>query len=232
MALPDALLLDAGRTFLFVDHDAMRAALVASGHDVSAAALRDSEQPAHRHYAERLREGAGHEDGWRAFMQLWIELAGVPPAASRDAVVALRRAHDDFNFWRRVPPEVPPALEQVRAAGIRLGVVSNSEGGLARLLERVGLHAAFDVVVDSGVEGCSKPDPEIFWRACRRLGVAPARCVYAGDLPEVDVVGARRAGIAPVLIDEAGAHEAVDAPRYPSLAAFIADLLSRAGSAP
>ena len=30
-------------------------------------------------------------------------------------------------------------------------------------------------VVDSGVEGCSKPDPEIFWRACRRLGVAPER---------------------------------------------------------
>lgn len=226
MSLPEALLLDAGQTFVFVDHEAIRAALASLGHDVPAAALMDSQHQAHRHYAQRLQTGLPHEDGWMSFMQVWIELAGVAAADAPSAVVALRREHDRFNFWRRVPDDVPPALSRVRAAGIKLGVVSNSEGKLLSLLDRLDLSASFDVIVDSGVEGCSKPDPEIFWRACRRLGVAPERCVYAGDLPEVDVAGARRAGIAPVLIDSAWKYDAADAPRYRSLAAYIAELLS------
>ena len=53
----------------------------------------------------------------------------------------------------------------------------------------------FDTVLISDAEGVSKPDPEIFRRALERLGVDAAHACYIGNHPEVDVAGARAAGL-------------------------------------
>jgi putative hydrolase of the HAD superfamily len=69
-------------------------------------------------------------------------------------------------------------------------------------------HLAF--VVDSGVVGIEKPDPRIFDLALGLAGVGAAETLYVGDLYPVDVVGARRAGIEPVLLDPLDRYTARD----------------------
>jgi putative hydrolase of the HAD superfamily len=155
-----------------------------------------------------------------------LTLAGLGPDAARSALPVLRRMHDDLNLWRRVPPELPPALARARDAGLRLGVVSNSEGRLASVLERLGIGAYFEVVVDSQLEGINKPDPEIFRRALARMQVLPERALYAGDIPEVDVLGARAAGMQAVVIDPFDHHAGSAWPRVPSTAVLIDALLA------
>ena len=49
-----------------------------------------------------------------------------------------------------------------------------------------------------------KPEPEIFLHACRQLSVTPAQAAYVGDNFFADAVGARNAGLLPVLYDPRG----------------------------
>lgn len=208
----DAVLLDAGNTVVFLDERAVGEAATRAGFAVTADAVRRAYGPAAADYARRVARGDSHEDGWRSFMASILARAGVKPGDLEPAVSAVRAVHDRFNLWRRVPPDVPLALARLRGAGLRLGVVSNSEGRLAHLFRQVGLHGSFRVVVDSALEGVRKPDPAIFHRACERLGVAPERSLYVGDLPAVDVDGARGAGLHGALVDAYGLH-----PEHPSV---------------
>ena len=107
----------------------------------------------------------------------------------------------------RLFDDVPDVLERLRDAGLVLGVISNFEEWLERLLEQLGVRALFDVRVISGVEGVEKPDPRIFELATTRAGVAPERSVYVGDNPEFDVGPALAVRMVPVLIDRRGRFE-------------------------
>ncbi len=71
--------------------------------------------------------------------------------------------------------------------------------------------------MDSAVVGVSKPDPRIFRIALERSGLPASDAAYVGDYYEVDVVGARAAGMAPVLFDPIGAYSGVDCPVVQSL---------------
>jgi putative hydrolase of the HAD superfamily len=197
----EVLLLDAGNTVVFFDEDAAVAALTSEGVRLDPSAVRAAQGPARRDYEARLAAGASHDDGWFVHMQSLLRHAGAPAERAPELARALRRAHDELNLWRRVPTGLAEALAQARAAGIRLGIVSNSEGHIAELLSHVGLAELFEVVVDSGVEGVSKPDPEIWHRALDRMGARAGDALYAGDVPSVDVDGARRAGLEAVLVD-------------------------------
>ena len=197
---PLALLLDAGDTLIFFDAVAVSAELAALGLQVSAARLDQALHAAKRAYQQHLKSGS-HDDGWTVLMLRLLELAGVSVADAKQTLPTLRRAHDEFYFWRKVPPELPAALLRASAAGLRLGVVSNSEGRLRSVLERVGLADKFELIIDSHLEGLQKPDPAIFRLAVERLGVPSERVVYAGDIPEVDVLGSERAGLHGVLVD-------------------------------
>ncbi len=81
-------------------------------------------------------------------------------------------------------------VEELSAHGVRLGIVSNSEGRLAELLAEVGLRSYFQVVADSGLLSFEKPDPRIFEYAARGLGVAPGDTVHVGDAWVADIEGA------------------------------------------
>ena len=59
-------------------------------------------------------------------------------------------------------------------------------------------------VIDSAVVGVEKPDPRIFELAVRQAGVAAHEAAYVGDLYSVDVLGARAAGLHPILLDPRG----------------------------
>jgi putative hydrolase of the HAD superfamily len=130
-----------------------------------------------------------------------------------------------------VLPGTVEALERLRAAGYRLGVVSNSDGRAEEGLEVAGLRGFFEVVIDSQLVGFEKPDPRIFEAALRRMALTPEETLYVGDIYEVDVVGARRAGMEVVLLDPLGNHAGRDAPIAASLAEVVEMVLASPGAA-
>ena len=99
-------------------------------------------------------------------------------------------------------------------------VVSNSDGTVERALDLYGLGELLDGVVDSRVLGFEKPDPRIFRAGLEIAGAAPAQAAHLGDLYAVDVVGARAAGVHPVLLDPYGDWLDVDCATAPDLATF------------
>jgi putative hydrolase of the HAD superfamily len=96
-------------------------------------------------------------------------------------------------------PDAVRTLAALRASGLKLGLITNGSLRMqSRKLECLALSPMFDTVLISDAEGVSKPAPEIFRRAAARLGVLPAMTVFVGDHPEVDIAGARAAGMAAI----------------------------------
>jgi HAD superfamily hydrolase (TIGR01509 family) len=126
--------------------------------------------------------------------------------------------HRVHNLWEDVPSDVPAALDRLRSAGVRMGVISNANGTVRAKLERVGLAGYFELIVDSHEEGIEKPDPRIFARTLERMGVRASEAAYVGDLYHVDVVGAAAAGLRPFLLDPFDLYESSPVPRIRSLA--------------
>ena len=225
MRVPEVVLFDAGNTLVFLDHDALAEAARAAGLTTSGAALRATEPLAKQRYEAALTQGMSHEEGWSLYIETIFTAAGVAHARAREATLAARRAHDEFNLWRKVPADLRPALDHGKRAGLRYGVVSNSEGKLVELFAKVGLDGYFEHVVDSALEGVRKPDPEIFRRALARMQVPAAAALYVGDIPHVDVDGARGAGVDAVLVDTLGHYPTyTGAPRFASVAALMRTL--------
>jgi putative hydrolase of the HAD superfamily len=98
-------------------------------------------------------------------------------------------------------PEVPATLAALRAAGLRLVVVSNWDVSLHEALASTGLAPLVDGAISSAEAGAAKPATAVFERALALAGdVEPAAAVHVGDDAAADVAGARAAGIAPVLV--------------------------------
>ena len=96
-----------------------------------------------------------------------------------------------------------PTLQHLRGAGFKLAIVSNWDTPLDPLTERLGIAHYFDIIVashDARVLS-AKPDPHIFNYTLAAIGVSAAEAVHVGDTYEADIVGARNAGIRPILID-------------------------------
>jgi epoxide hydrolase-like predicted phosphatase len=96
----------------------------------------------------------------------------------------------------RADERMVDAVRRARAQGIRTGLVSNSMG--AGRYDRAAFPELFDGVVISGEVGMHKPQPEIFLLGAERAGVAPENCVFVDDLRE-NCAGAEAVGMTPVL---------------------------------
>jgi putative hydrolase of the HAD superfamily len=105
-------------------------------------------------------------------------------------------------------PDAAPALRSLRAAGIRLVVVSNWDASLPERLAETGLAGLVDGALASAQVGVAKPDPAIFTRALELAGVRADEAWHVGDSVEADVAGARAAGVRPLLIARDGAAPA------------------------
>jgi putative hydrolase of the HAD superfamily len=103
-------------------------------------------------------------------------------------------------------------------SGLTLAVVSNSDGSVEASLESCGLRDHFHAVMDSHIVGHEKPDPRIFEEALALCDADPARTVHVGDLYAADVVGARAAGVHPVLLDPFDDWGEVDCVTVPDIA--------------
>jgi putative hydrolase of the HAD superfamily len=100
-------------------------------------------------------------------------------------------------------PDAATALGTLRASGMRAAVVSNWDCSLGDVLAGVGLAGMLDAVVTSAQVGAAKPDPRIFEAALAAVQCPPTRAMFVGDSIEIDVAGARAAGIRSVLLDRA-----------------------------
>jgi len=223
------LLLDAGGVLVKPSFARVAECLASCGVAVEPSRRASAEPEAKRELDREAAAGGtdAERGGW--YFNLVLGHAGVPRSPSTDAALEeLRRGHDRHNLWEEVPDGVRASLARFRKGGRRLAVVSNANGTVRALFERLDLAPFFDAILDSAVEGVEKPDPRLFLLALERLGTGPETAVHVGDLYGVDVVGARAAGVRPVLLDEAGLYENADCPRVRSLSDLADHLDPRA----
>jgi HAD superfamily hydrolase (TIGR01549 family) len=220
----ETVFLDAGGVLCHPSWVRVADALVRHGATVTASALAAAEQKATRDIDNASTIGTTDDRarGWLYF-NLVLEHAGVAQNAGTDAALAeLREYQRDQNLWENVAPDVAPALAALRARGLRLVVVSNANGRLRYLFDRVDLTKWFDHVLDSHEWGVEKPNPRLFELALEQSRADAASTIHVGDLYYVDVIGARNAGLREgILFDKAGLYDGVDCPRVSSLAALV-----------
>jgi putative hydrolase of the HAD superfamily len=225
----ETLFLDAGGVLVHPNWQRVADTLERHGVPASVDALWRAEP-----HAKRIIDEGGHigrttdaERAW-VYMELVFERAGVPRGAGTDAAIAeLGAYHAEHNLWEHVPDDVVPALEALRALVPRLVVVSNANGVLHRLFDRVGLSKYFDVICDSCVERVEKPDPRYFQIALERSGGLAESTTHVGDLYHVDVVGARNAGLDAVLFDAANLYADADCARVRTPAQLVDNIRAR-----
>lgn len=117
-------------------------------------------------------------------------------------------AHEQRHLWCEPDSEAANVLLALKTAGLRIAVVSNTEDGRVKeSLALADLASHFEVVIDSHIVGRSKPDKEIFQFALDELRLEPHEAAYVGDSYGYDVIGARRAGLYPILLDRMCAYK-------------------------
>ena len=156
---------------------------------------------------------------WLSYFDTIVRLCGIEDEQATAVADTLRAEHARDHMWTWVQEGAVEALTRVRELGYRIGVVSNADGRVAALFDQVGLTPHVEFVIDSHTVGVAKPDPRIFRMGAERLGLPPERCLYVGDLYAVDVLGARAAGLHPLLLDPFDRHaDWDDVDRIPSVA--------------
>ena len=209
-----AVLFDAGATLLHPNppvEEVYARELAADGvrcsGDELAAALAAAWGEVHSEAAPNRYGGVrGEADFWRAFLKrVRGRLDGGDVSAEAFARLALH--FRDCRSWA-IYPDVPGTLAALAANGFVLGVVSNWDSYLPSLLAALELAPRFATVAVSAIEETGKPDPEIFRRACARLGFAPEECLHVGDSLREDYEAARAAGLAALHLDRDGRHAA------------------------
>jgi len=111
---------------------------------------------------------------------------------------------------RELFPESRDILTQLKAAGYHLGLISNNNDLLLKVLEHHGLDNLLESVTFSQEVGAEKPAPEIFSKALARAHCAPADAVHIGDSLRADVEGARRSGLQAIWLNRTDAPGSTD----------------------
>jgi putative hydrolase of the HAD superfamily len=227
-----AIFFDAGNTLIRIDYAAIAAALAARG------VSRTPDEVMHAEWRARVRLdadvlGTGEVASTEArtthsrYLQLVLEGVGVTNLELVDAMDDWRRGYNQpLGLWTAPEPEAAPALMLAREAGLRTGVISNSNGTIKQILARLDLLRWLDFALDSHEEGVEKPRREIFERALARAGVAASEAAYVGDLYSIDVLGARRAGLSAVLLDPGLCWGSRDCPTAPTVLDAVKHLLA------
>jgi len=142
---------------------------------------------------KQLKDFRHTRNDWAALVDATFDnLAQPPPSAS--FFPELFNRFCDPSAWH-IFEDVLPVLGSLKSRGITLGIVSNWDERLRPLLRRLNLDHYFKAIVVSCETGAHKPSSEIFETACAALGSPPANTLHVGDSFEMDVTGARAAGL-------------------------------------
>lgn len=220
----DTVFLDAGGVLVHPNWTRVAEALARQGIVTTAQALLASEPQAKREMdlGSLMARTDDRRRGWIYFESVLRHAGLEVTEAAAAALAEVRAYHDVHNVWEHVPNEVVPTLTALRALGLRLVVVSNANGLVRALFDRVGLTAYVDHLLDSHEWGVEKPDPRLFHLALAHSGAQAARTLHIGDFFHIDVVGARAAGLAEaVLFDAADLYGDADCPRIHRLESLV-----------
>jgi len=177
----------------------------------SADSFRHAQFLAMTRVAELVAAGRGSTENLkREFYSTLLPKIGVSESGLARAVECVLNTALAEMLWRTADESTVSALDQLKERGLILAVVSNSDGRIERAFEQAGLTSYFDFFIDSFIVGVEKPDPAIFQLAIERAAVAPDEAAYVGDLYDVDVIGARAAGLVPVLYDPYHLNKSAD----------------------
>jgi len=152
---------------------------------------------------------ASFEDGSEAFWCRYayrrlIVLGLDAHTAEEFAPEVCQHMTDSYERQDIVPDELPGVLGMLQKTGYKMGVVSNRDKPYWEELVELDLCPFFEFSLAAGEVRSWKPEPGIFQAALERLDSSAARTVYVGDNYFADVVGARRAGLQPILYDPMG----------------------------
>lgn len=151
-------------------------------------------------YESRLLRGAG---------------ADVSPQTALKILLGLK----PLNVKLVLFADVLPALAWLKQRVVVRGVISNVDKDISPMCAELGLTSYLDFVVTSMEVGWHKPHPQIFEAALKKAASTPAEAIHVGDQYDSDVVGARSAGIKPILLDRNDLYPQIsDCPRIRSLA--------------
>jgi putative hydrolase of the HAD superfamily len=96
--------------------------------------------------------------------------------------VVEKLARDEVYLLGQEPfPDTRAVLQELRAAGLRLGIVSNAWPSLERVYRELHLRDFFEAFVISSKIGCLKPDARIYTTALRQLGREPGETLFVDD---------------------------------------------------
>ena len=156
------------------------------------------------------------EEIWVAFTERIIRGMGGGADSAYECAVEMTRAWEHAEHFELFDDALP-VLDELRAQGLKLGLVSNTGRDLDEFVAHHRLEV--DAALGSGAFGRTKPHPTIFRAVLERLEVEPSAAAMVGDSPEDDVAGARAAGI-----DRAFLLDRED--RYPELDDRLPDLFA------
>jgi len=144
----------------------------------------------------------------RSWHEPWLRDLGVDPVPDG----FFTRLYEVWDDPTRIClfPDTLLALARLRAAGYRLGLVSNWSWGLQDVLDSNGLTPLLECAIISARAGYRKPHPAIYAQALAALDLPAADVVFVGDNPHADVNGPRAAGMHAIQIDRFGGSQASD----------------------
>jgi len=144
------------------------------------------------------------DSDWIKLDKLLLEELGIDSPKALDEIVA-RFKEREFKF--EIYTETMDVLRHLSKNGFKLGIITNLRGDTQishryELLEERGMLDLFEAITISGEIGLSKPDPEIFLKSVERMGGIEAyESLFIGDSYYFDILGAKSAGMVPVLLD-------------------------------
>lgn len=161
------------------------------------------------------------KDFWRQVVRRTVEQDPFPAELLPEVFVTMWDTFSHGARWR-VFDGSHDLLQSLKARGYQLGVISNWDHRLHRVLDETGLARFFDPVIVSADIGIEKPDAGIFRAAETALGHPPESCLHVGDSRHHDLAGAQEAGWAAILVrNDAGPVRLPSVGRLPDLADLL-----------
>ena len=148
---------------------------------------------------------------WINFARRRLTAMGCPPTKNEEfAAVISAYMRDAYKPVVHVPSEAIPTLVWLINAGLILGLLSNRQKSYEDELAQLGLKEYFEFSIAGGEIAAYKPEPQIFQKAVEMAGTTADHSIYIGDNYFADVIGARGAGLRPILYDPVGVFPDAD----------------------
>ncbi|MDX9971397.1 MAG: HAD-IA family hydrolase [FCB group bacterium] len=201
------LLLDAGGTLLFPDQELIANVAASEGSVLDPERVYEAHfRMLHQYDSHYRAVSAFPPFSMRSFYRDILMLAGAPEEIAERAVDTLMVRHEEISLWTYTKPWVEETLAALKRSGVRMAVISNSDGRVFQQLDACGITPYMEAIFDSHLVGFEKPDRRFFDHALKELGLDPAQAVYVGDFFHLDVLGANGAGIGALHLDPIGAY--------------------------